>query len=325
MKADPRYPGAFTDVSGISLGHAEDAEAGTGVTVALFDEPAACAVDVRGAAPGTRETDLLSPEKTVGGVNALCLAGGSAYGLAVCDGVMRFLESRGVGFETGVAKVPIVPGAVLFDLAAGSATVRPDAAMGIRAAESASRTDDSMGNVGAGCGATVGKILGAECAMKSGLGQASLRCGDLVVSAVVAVNALGDVVDPFRGNEPIAGLRDESKTEYSSTTDAMLQGAEGSFGKNTTIAIVASNAIMDKSGCLQAARTAHDGMARAIRPVHTMSDGDTIFFAATGKVKADLTLIGAMAADCLSKAIVNACITAETAYGYLAWADFRPN
>ena len=319
------YPGFFTDVPGFLLGHSQNEEWGTGCTVAIAPLGTVGGVDVRGGAPGSRETDLLRPENQVSQVNAVMLAGGSSFGLEAACGIMEFLVERGLGFDTGYGLVPIVPSAILFDLPVGRKDRWPNLSMGREAAEKASAHDQSMGNVGAGCGATVGKLLGMSRAMKSGLGQASLRCGDLIVSAVVAVNALGDVFDPIQGNKPLAGLVDEKKNRIS-TTETFFQMEEGkrlATGTNTTIGCIATNGRFDKAGAQKISQIAHDGMARAIRPVHTLADGDTLFTLASGKIPADVNLAGMLAAEAVQRAIVNAVLTARGAYGLPAYEDLQ--
>ena len=280
---------AITDVPGIEVGHAEDEEALTGCTVILCRKGAVAGVDVRGGAPGTRETDLLSPVNLVNRVHAVLLTGGSAYGLDAASGVMRYLEENGIGLDTGAARVPIVPAAVLYDIAVGRSDLRPDAAMGYRAASSASSAPPKEGNAGAGMGATVGKILGMKQAMKSGIGTASLSLGGgVILGAIVAVNAFGDVIDPETG-KILAGTR-------AAKAGPFRIGEEGGFADtletmktlpgrtvmrfaargNTVIGLVATNAHLDKAGATKVAQMAHDGLARVIRPAHTMLDGDTI-------------------------------------------------
>lgn len=318
-----QYPGFFTDVPGFLLGHAQKEEWGTGCTVIIAPAHTVGGVDVRGGAPGGRETDLLRPENQVSEVNAIMLSGGSSFGLEAACGVMEFLVEKGLGFDTGYGLVPIVPAAILFDLPVGQKNRWPDLAMGKEAAKKANDHDRSMGNVGAGQGATVGKLLGMEGAMKSGLGQASFRCGDLIVSAVVAVNALGDVCDPIRGNRPLAGLLDEKKRRICTNERYFqMQGKTNLLaGTNTTIGCIATNAKCDKAGAQKIAQIAHDGMARAILPVHTLADGDTLFTLASGTLMADVNLVGIMAAEVVQRAIVNAVCTAKSAYGLPALED----
>jgi L-aminopeptidase/D-esterase-like protein len=303
-------------------------EALTGCTVILCRKGAVGGVDVRGGAPGTRETDLLNPLNLVEKVHAIVLAGGSAFGLDAASGVMRYLEEQGIGFDTGAAKVPIVPSAILYDLALGSAKVRPDAGMGYRAAESASAESCPEGNVGAGTGATVGKIFGMKSAMKSGLGSSCVDAGGgVLVGALVAVNAFGDVIDPQTG-AILAGAR-------STQLGPLHLGAQGYFANtletmrsftgrtvmgfatksNTVIGVVATNAHLEKSGAAKVAQMAHDGLARVIRPAHTMLDGDTIFALSSGNKNADVTTVGAFAAEAMTEAILRAVREAEPAGG----------
>jgi len=300
----------ITDVEGIKVGHASDFVGMTGCTAVLCLDGAVAGVDVRGSAPGTRETDLLRPVNLVKKVHGVLLTGGSAFGLEAASGAMQYLSERGVGFDSGVRPVPIVPAAVLFDLNVGDPLAYPDKAMGYKACLNAAAGYIEEGSVGAGTGATVGKILGPDHAMKSGIGSASICIGDLVVGALVAVNALGDVVD-YRSGEIIAGCRDD-KGHFVNTVRYMLDaGQRPSVFSNTTIGVVATNAKLDKEGVNKVAQMAHDGYALAIRPVHTMYDGDTIFALATGKVSADVTLVGVAAIEVVAKAIVKAVMAAN--------------
>lgn len=318
----------ITDVPGVRLGHAGDPEALTGCTVVLLDEPAVGAVDVRGGAPGTRETDLLVPGRLVGRVDAVLLTGGSAFGLDAAAGVMRWLEAQGRGYDTGIARVPIVPAAVIFDLGVGRSDVRPDAAMGFEACRAAAEGGGgpAEGSVGAGLGATVGKVFGMAGAMRGGVGSASRRLpGGVTVGAVAVVNCLGDVYDPDTGRR-LAGARDPHTGAPVDTAEVLLSGAlPGRAGAvpphNTTIAVVATDAVLDGAGARRLAEMAHVGMARAIRPVHTQFDGDTIFAVATGRRPADLTLLGIAAADVVGRAIARAVMTARPAGGIPAWVD----
>jgi len=318
---------AITDVPGIEVGHAQDDEALTGCTVILCRKGAVAGVDVRGGAPGTRETDLLNPVNMVEKAHAIVLAGGSAFGLDSASGVMRYLEEQGIGFNTGVARVPIVPAAILFDLNMGRADARPDAEMGYRAASVASADFPLEGNVGAGTGASVGKILGTKTAMKAGLGTASMKANGVVVGAIVAVNAWGDVVDPKSG-EIVAGARSTGpgplkmgKAGYFAGTLEMMKTflgrmAEGAATKhNTVIGVVATNARLTQAEATRVAQMAQDGLARAIRPAHTMLDGDTIFALTTGAKKADVSMVGAFAAEVMAEAIVRAAQKAAPAGG----------
>ena len=319
---------SITDVPGIEVGQAQDDEAFTGCSVIVCRKGAVAGVDVRGGAPGTRETDLLNPINLVEKVHAVLLAGGSAFGLDAASGVMRYLEEQGIGFDTGVGKVPIVPAAILFDLNLGRADRRPDAAMGYSAAASASSTPPHEGNFGAGTGSTVGKMFGAKQAMKCGIGTASMEIGaGVVVGALIAVNAFGDVIDPDT-NQIIAGLRSADvgpihigQAGYFADTLKMMKTFFGrtvvSFATkvNTVIGVVATNADFTKAEATKVAQMAHDGLARAVRPAHTMLDGDTIFALATGGKKADASTVGAYAAEVTAQAIVRAAHMAKSAGG----------
>jgi L-aminopeptidase/D-esterase-like protein len=315
--------GGLTDVAGLRVGHFTDARRPTGCTVVLAEAGAACGVEVRGGAPGTRETDLLEPLNLVSQVHAIVLSGGSAFGLDVACGVMGYLEERGVGFAVGPVRVPIVPAAILFDLGVGDAAIRPDAAAGYRACEAASAGHIAEGSIGAGAGATVGKLLGAERAMKGGVGTASLHRPDgLVVAALVAVNASGDVVDPGSG-QLIAGARtlDGRAVQGALATLRAGDGPAALTGReSTTIGVVATNAILDKAGATSVARMAHDGLAHAIRPAHTPWDGDTLFCLATGEVRAERLSVGVLAAEAVAEAIVRGVCLAT---GLPGWPSAR--
>jgi L-aminopeptidase/D-esterase-like protein len=291
------------------VGQAQDEDALTGCTVILCRQGAVAGVDVRGGAPGTRETDLLDPINIVEKVHAVMLAGGSAFGLDAASGVVRYLEEQKIGFETGAARVPIVPAAILYDLSVGRADVRPDFAMGYHAAVSASFLPPAEGNVGAGTGASVGKMRGMKYAMKSGVGTWSRKVNGIGIGALVAVNAVGDVVDP-RSGEIIAGMR-------TGTTLGFLQKKppRAAFPSNTVIGVVATNAELTKAQATKVAQMAHDGLARVIRPAHTMFDGDTIFALATGEKKADVSMVGAFAAEVMAEAILRAVKMAAPAGG----------
>ena len=302
---------AITDVRGIQVGQHTDPRRPTGCSVVLARAGAVGGVDVRGAAPGTRETDLLDPANLVGVVHAVLLAGGSAWGLDAAGGVMRWLEEQGIGLPVGGAPgqiVPIVPAAVLFDLHVGDARIRPDAAAGHAACQAAGRTPPEQGNVGAGAGATVGKLFGSMHAMKGGIGSASVSVDGVTVGALIAVNALGDVVDPASGR-PIAGARSADGRLHGSVARALAGERPLSIlsGTQTTIGVIATDAPLTKAQCQRLAGAGHDGLARAIRPVHTMSDGDTLFALATGQARAlDFNLLCAMAGEAVARACVNA-------------------
>ncbi len=315
-------PGALTDVEGLEVGHATNREALTGCTVILCREGAIGGVSVRGLAPGTRETDLLRPGTLVERAQAILLTGGSAFGLAAADGVMRYLEEEGIGFEAGPVRVPIVPGAVLFDLGLGLPEVRPNAEMGYAACRAASAPNNAQGNVGVGTGATVGKLLGMAHACKAGLGTSSIRTGELVVAALVAVNAFGDIRDPATG-QIIAGARRPDGQGFLDTARALAQlplGRMASWG-NTVIGVVATNARLDAAQANQMASAAHDGLARTISPSHTLYDGDTLFALATGRVEAHPLVVYSLAAQAVERAVLNAAWAAEGVEGLPAARD----
>ena len=307
--------GGLTDVAGIKVGHFTDDRRPTGCTVVLTEGGAVCGVDVRGGAPGTRETDLLDPVNTVQEVHAVTLSGGSAFGLESATGVVRFLEERGIGFPVGAAKVPVVPAAILFDLAVGDWKIRPDAHAGYEAARAAGSGPVAEGSVGAGAGATVGKLLGLGRAMKGGLGTAAIRLpGGGTVAALVAVNAVGDVIDPETGRT-VAGVRGEDGKELLGAMNVLLSGRGGEAsqkGENTSIGVVATDVRMTQSEATKVAQMAHDGLARTIRPVHTPWDGDTLFALSTGKVEIPqpALLVGAVAAEVVARAVLRAARTA---------------
>jgi L-aminopeptidase/D-esterase-like protein len=321
----------ITQVLGIEVGHWTDADAATGCTVILCRQGAVGGVDVRGSAPGTRNTDLLRPMNLVQKAHAVVLAGGSTYGLDAAGGVMHCLEEQGIGFKTGVGVNPIVASAVLFDLAIGRSDVRPDAMSGYVACQTASAQPVLQGCIGAGTGATVGKLLGFKFATKSGLGAAA-RCiaGGITVGAIVAVNPFGDVVDLASGRI-IAGALDPNGNGFVNTMERLYGDLNQyilGFPTNTTIAVVATDAVLSKEGANKIAQMAHDGLALAIRPVHTMVDGDTIFALATGRrpeVPVDVSVIGAVAASVLAEAVVRAVKAATSLAGFPALVDLSIN
>lgn len=306
---------AITDVAGIEVGHFTDTRRPTGCTVVIVREGAVAGVDVRGAAPGTRETDLLAPTHLIERVHGILLAGGSAWGLDAASGVMRWLEEQGVGFPVGPVRLPIVPGAVLFDLMLGDASVRPDAAAGYRACELASAKTPAEGNVGAGTGAVVGKIFGIERAMKGGIGTASVTVEGITVGALVACNAVGDVLDPDTA-QVVAGARSRNGKSLFDSRRALLRGEAPKpllAGTNTSIGVVATDAVITKAQASRLATMAHDGLARSINPVHTMSDGDTLFALGTGRAGRSLGMmtLGTMAAEATAMAVLRAVRAAQ--------------
>jgi L-aminopeptidase/D-esterase-like protein len=321
--------GSITDVQGVKVGHFTESRRPTGCTVLLFEKGATAGVDVRGSAPGTRETDLLNPINTVQQVQAILLAGGSAFGLDAASGVVRYLEEHRLGYAVGDVVVPIVPAAILYDLqVGGDPKVRPTAESGYKACQAATSEKVAEGNVGAGAGATIGKMFGLKQAMKSGLGTASVRVGDsgIIVGAIVAVNAAGDVIDPKSG-AVIAGAR---KPDGSGFMDSIARIREGynvrvEAATNTTIGVVATNVALDKSQAVKVAQMAHDGLARTINPVHTPSDGDTIFAVATGAIsaRANHGAIGALAAEAMAQAVLRAVMNAHGIAGLPSYFDLR--
>lgn len=319
--------GSITDVPGIKVGHAENIKAATGCTVILCEKGAVGGVDQRGGAPGTRETDVMKPVNLVDVIHAVLLSGGSAFGLDAAAGVMRYLEEKKIGFNVGVARVPIVPAAVLFDLAVGDARVRPDGSMGYQACKNASTMPVNQGNFGVGTGATVGKLYGMRSAMKAGVGSASIKLQNgVVVGAIMAVNAFGDVIDS-ETNTILAGTRviktkttKDNTLRFANTLESMSKPVGKLVlriaGKsNTVIGVVATNAKLDKAQATRVAMMAQDGLARVIRPAHTMMDGDTIFALSTGNKIVDISTIGAYGSEMVAAAILNAIRTAHSDYG----------
>ena len=301
-----------TDIDGLRIGNAQDADAKTGVTVLIFDEGAKVGIDVSGGGPAARETHLADPTTADNPANAIMLAGGSAFGLAAADGVMRYLEEHGLGYDTGYAKVPLVLGSCLYDLAYGSADVRPDADMGYEACKNAEANAPKSGDYGAGCGATVGKICGMDRASNSGLGIYAAQLGELKMAAVVAVNALGDVYDP-ESCERIAGLRSEDGSGLVDTRAELYKISKQTdmFTGNTTIGAIVTNGSFTKAEMSKLASMARNAYARCINPVGTLADGDTIYAASVGTVEADVNVAGTLAADVMALAIVDAVKSAS--------------
>jgi L-aminopeptidase/D-esterase-like protein len=324
----------LTSVQGIKVGHAVMKDRPTGCTVVLLPPGTTGSVDVRGGAPATKETELLNPVNMVQEVHAIVLSGGSAYGLDSATGVMRYLEEQGIGYQARNVRVPIVPAASLIDLwFGGSPKIRPDADCGYRAAQGATTAAVPEGNVGAGAGATVGKLGGPEHAMKAGLGTSAIVMPNgLVVAAIVAVNAVGDVIDPSNG-QVVAGVRTADGTQLADARRLVRSGevfrprpAETRPGENTTIGVIATNAKLTKVEAQKIAQMAHDGYARAISPIHTQADGDTIFSVATGSFEGqvNLSMIGALAADAMADAIVRAATEATSLGGLPSARDIKP-
>jgi len=318
--------GSITDVPGIEVGHAQDLDGGSGCTVIICRKGAVTGVDAAGGAPGTRETDALRPENVVPVAHAVFLTGGSAFGLDCGAGVMKYLEERKIGFNVGVAFVPIVPGAVLNDLGFTEGKCRPNAAMGYEACENASATETRQGNVGAGTGAAIGRLEGNfKGMMKGGVGTASIKVGELVVGAIVAVNCNGDVRDPQTG-ELLAGTLTPDRKRIAgamSLLTSLLGPYKEVFPSSTAIGVIATNALLTKATATRIAMMAQDGYARTITPVHTLGDGDVTFCMGTGELKIDLNRVGALAAEVMAQAVVNAVRAAEKLRGVPASRDLQ--
>jgi L-aminopeptidase/D-esterase-like protein len=312
------------DIKNIRIGQAENKEAGTGCTVFICEKGMPAGLDVRGGGPASRDTQLLNPLAAAQEIHAVLLAGGSAFGLGAANGVMKYLEEHDIGFDVGVTKVPLVAQSDLFDLTVADTFTRPDAAMGYEAARLAMEAPNYRdGNFGAGCGATVGKIGGMETCMKTGIGSYAVQVGELQVGAVVALNALGDIFDHKTGKQ-VAGVLTEDKNGFRNTAEIMrasTEVVENRFTGNTTLGIIITNAAFAKSQLCKIAGMAHDGYARSIRPVHTSADGDSIYAVSVGDIKADQDLVGTLAAEVMSEAILRAVSSAESAYGYPAARD----
>ena len=313
----------ITEIENVKIGHAQDESSGTGCTVLVFDRPAPCGLDVRGGGPASRETQLLEPTAANNGVNAILLSGGSAYGLDAAGGVMKYLEEHGKGLQTGGGLVPIVTASCLYDLGCVTGKVRPDAAMGYQACVDSERNENRCGNVGAGTGATVGKMLGPQRAMKSGLGTYAVQVGELKVGAIVAVNAIGDVYE-LDSRKELAGLLSQDGKTMISSEEAAVQLLEMKTGlvANTTIAAIVTNAKLDKSQMKKAAQLSSNGIARTIRPVNTSRDGDAVYAASCGNQVSGSDVVGTLGAHVLAMAINRAVLSAEPVYGYKAARDF---
>ncbi len=306
-------------IDDFKLGHNQDHTALTGCTVIICEEGAVTGVDVKGGSPGSRETDLLASENTVEKAHATFLAGGSAYGLDVGSGVMKFLEEKEIGFDVQTTKVPIVPGAILFDLGIGDNKIRPDQDMGYKACENAYQNEKVFGNIGAGTGATIGKALGPEFSMKAGIGYAGYQLGPLQIAATVAVNAVGDVIDPYTGKQ-IAGIFDRKKNQLLSTSDILLSKGEQSLNHhgyygNTTIGTIMTNAKLTKAQANKMATIAQDGIAKTINPSHTLMDGDTLFTMTSNRIEVDPTIISILATKVVTEAIIDGVTKAKTVLG----------
>lgn len=316
----------ITEIENIKIGQVENMEAATGCTVLISEDGMYAGVDVRGGGPASRDTDLLNPLTGQRKIYGIVLSGGSAFGLGASNGVMKCLEERDIGYDVGVTKVPLVVQSDIFDLSIGDAFTRPDPEMGYEAARIALDSPNYKdGSFGAGAGATVGKFLGIKHATKSGIGSYAVKIGPLEVGAVVVLNAWGDVYN-WRTGKQIAGLRNEDGTGFRCTAEAMrsnIKNVRNSFVNNTTLAVIITNAAFDKPSLSKIAGMAHDGFARSIRPVHTMIDGDSAYAVSVGEVEADINLIGDLAAEVVSEAIVRAIESAESLHGIPAAKDVK--
>ena len=312
------------DIGPLRIGQVENKEAATGMTVLIADEGMRAGLDVRGGRPASRDSQLLNPLMSAQQIHAVVLSGGSAYGLGAANGVMKYLEEKDIGFDTGVAKVPLVAQSDIFDLSVGSADVRPDSEMGYAAAKTAFESPNYRdGNYGAGCGASVGKAGGMETAVKTGVGSYAVQIGELKVGAIVVLNALGDIYDWKTGRQ-IAGLLSGDKSELRSTMELMCRSIkiiDNKFTGNTTIAVIITNAHFEKAQLCKIAGMGHNGYARSINPVHTSADGDSIYAVSVGEVAADQDLVGELGAEVLSEAIVRAVTSADSAYGLSSAKD----
>lgn len=303
------------EVGGFKIGHAQNTDAATGCTVLLLDQMSPAGLDVRGGGPASRESQILNPVAHAEAINAVLLSGGSAFGLDAAGGVMKYLEERNIGFDVGVTKVPLVSQSCLFDLAIGAVDVRPDGAMAYEACENAGYDAPAEGNVGAGTGCTVGKYRGMGRAMKAGFGTYAIQVGPFKVGALVAVNALGDI---YEEGKMIAGLLNPEGTALSSTLEELFGDVEqmsALMNNNTTLGIIVTNCAFQKTQLTKIAGMTHNGYARAIRPVHTTADGDSIYALSVGNVPGDVNVIGTMAALAMEKAIAKAVRAAGSAYG----------
>ncbi|MCI7795608.1 MAG: P1 family peptidase [Lachnospiraceae bacterium] len=313
------------DIGNIRIGNAENKEAATGCTVIICENGAPTGLDVRGGGPASRESELLKPTANADRIHAVLLSGGSAFGLDAAGGVMQYLEERDIGFDVGITKVPLVCESCLFDLGVGDSHVRPDKAMGYEACENAWKGNYTDGNAGAGTGATVGKLHGKDGCMKSGIGSYAVQIGELKVGAIVAVNALGDIYD-WKNGKKVAGLLAEDQKMFLCTEDEVYKSyevVENKFVANTTIGAVITNGKFNKTQLCKIAGMTHNGYARSIRPLHTTADGDSIYAMSVGEVAADLDMVGTLAAQVMSEAILRAVLSADSAYGLKAAKDIE--
>jgi L-aminopeptidase/D-esterase-like protein len=315
---------SIKEIENIKIGNAEDKEAGTGCTVIICENGAPTGLDVRGGGPASRESELLKPVADAQVIHAILLSGGSAFGLDAAGGVMEYLEERDIGFDVGITKVPLVCQSSLFDLGVGSFKVRPDKKMGYNACVNAEKGNYTDGNFGAGTGATVGKLYGADSCMKSGIGSYAVQIGELKIGAIVAVNALGDIFN-WKTGEIIAGLLDKDKKEFLHTENEVYKKydvVKNKFVDNTTLGVIITNATFNKTQLCKIASMTQNGYARSIRPVHTSADGDSIYAMSVGNVEADQDMVGTLSAQVMAEAILRAAMSAESDYGFVSAKDF---
>lgn len=316
---------SIKDFDNLKIGSAENREAATGCTVFIFEKGAAAGLDVRGGGPASIESELLKPMAAAQEINAILLSGGSAFGLEASSGVRKYLEEKGIGFDVGVTKVPLVCQSCLFDLTVGDTFTRPDREMGYEACVNSEKGNYRDGNYGAGTGATVGKFKGMDFCMKSGIGSYAVHIGDIKVGAVVAVNALGDIYD-WKNGQKIAGLLSEDKKSFSDSEEELfklMESMDNKFTGNTTLAVVFTNAKFNKTQLCKIAGMSQNGYARSIRPVHTSADGDSIYAVSLGDVPADCDMIGTLASRVVSEAILRAVENADSEYGYISAKEFN--
>lgn len=319
---------AITQIGNIKIGNMQDTVSATGCTVILSEQGACCGIDIRGGGPASRETALLSPLAAADKIHAILLSGGSAFGLDGAGGIMQYLEEKNIGFDTGYGKVPLVCASCIFDFSVGLSQVRPGRKMVYKACQQAEKNIIEEGNVGAGCGASVGKYNGAEHMMKSGLGVYAVQVGEVKVGAIVAVNALGDIYE-LDSNKILAGMLDGSKKNFANTEKSIIENNEKKIdlfsGNNTTIGAIITNAAFNKTELTKVAAMAQNGLARTIRPVHTMADGDSVYALSAGTLSADINSVGTLASYVMAKAINRAVLSAKPAYGLKSAQSFSDN
>lgn len=312
-------------IENFKIAHIENIDAATGCSIIVCEQGAACGLDVRGGGPASRESELLKPVAAAEVIHAVLLSGGSAFGLDAAGGVMQYLEEQNIGFETGITKVPLVCQSCIFDLSVGAKDIRPDKEMGYRCAKKAFTIhENEWGNVGAGCGASVGKLMGMDYAMKSGIGSYAIQIDDLKIGAIVVVNAVGDIFD-HKTNAKIAGMLKEHKNEHADSIETMISmyKAMNQTNTNTTIGAIITNAKFDKTKMNKIAAMAQNGYARCIKPVHTSADGDSVYAMSCGNIEADIDVVGTLASEVMSEAIKDAIYQSKAAYGLKSYHEIK--